>query len=235
MSNICIIPARGNSKRIKNKNIRIFDNKPIISFAIEAAFKSNLFDHVLVSTDSDKIAKIARDLKAEVPFLRPINLSDDFTDTLSVIKHSILECERFGWNFNFVCCLYPCVPFITKKDIIESLNLLNSSKDYFVFPIVESPSVPQRSLGIKKNDNLFSLFPEFESSRTQDLFKGYFDAGQFYWAHKDLWKESKSIHNNAKGLIIPKWRAIDIDYEDDWFMAELLYTIQKKRGEIESI
>ena len=229
MSNICIIPARGKSKRIKNKNIRSFNDKPIISFAIEAAFKSNLFDHVLVSTDSEKIADIAREFEAEVPFLRPNNLSDDYTNTSSVIKHTIYECENLGWNFNFVCCLYPCVPFITKKDIVEGFDLLNYSKEFFVFPIVESASVPQRSLGIKNNGNLFSIFPEFESSRTQDLVKGYFDAGQYYWANKNLWKESKSIHNNAKGLIIPKWRAIDIDYEDDWLMAELLYTIQKKR------
>ena len=232
MSNICIIPARGNSKRIKNKNIRMFDNKPMISFAIETAFKSNLFDHIIVSTDNKEIAKIAEEYNAEVPFIRPDDLSDDYTNTQSVVKHGILECESIGWDFNYVCCIYPCVPLITKNDIRDSFDILNFSKNLFVFPIVETSSKPQRSLGMQKNGNLYSIFPKFESSRTQDLTKGFFDAGQFYWGLKELWKTSKSIHNNAKGLIIPKWRAIDIDCEDDWIMAELLYNIQEKRGEI---
>ncbi len=230
MSNICIIPARGNSKRIKNKNIRKFNDIPMIAFAIKAALASNLFEHIIVSSDNNEIVKIAKEFNAEVPFIRPDHLSDDYTDTRSVISHSIFECENLGWNFNFVCCIYPCVPLISQKDIRKSFDILNYSKDLFVFPIVETSSKPQRSLGRRNNGNLFSIFPQFERSRTQDLTKGFFDAGQFYWAHKELWKTSKSIHNNAKGLIISKWRAIDIDYEDDWKMAELLYTIQKKRG-----
>ncbi len=230
MSKICIIPARGNSKRIKNKNIRKFNDIPMIAFAIRAAFASDLFEHIIVSTDNYEIVKIAKEFNAEVPFIRPDHLSDDHTDTQSVIKHGIGECENLGWNFNFVCCIYPCVPLITTKDIRKSFEILDYSKNLFVFPIVETNSKPQRSLGRLKDGNLFSIFPEFENSRTQDLVNGFFDAGQFYWAHKDFWKKSKSIHNNAKGLIIPKWRAIDIDYEEDWKMAELLYTIQEKRG-----
>ena len=230
MSNICIVPARGNSKRIKNKNIRKFNDIPMIAFAIKAALDSNLFEHIIVSTDNYEIANTAKQYNAEVPFIRPDNLSDDYTDTRSVIIHGIDECENLGWDFNFVCCLYPCVPLINAKDIREGFNILNSSKDIFVFPIVEANSKPQRSLGRRKSGDLFSIFPEFERSRTQDLTEGFFDAGQFYWAHKEFWKKSKSIHNNAKGLIISKWRAIDIDYEEDWKMAELLYTIQEKRG-----
>lgn len=235
MSNICIVPARGNSKRIKNKNIRKFNDIPMIAFAIEAALASNLFEHIIVSTDNYEIAKIAKQYNAEVPFMRPDNLSDDYTDTKSVIIHGIDECENLGWNFNFVCCIYPCVPLIKTKDIREGFDILNSSKNLFVFPIVETNSRPQRSLGRRKSGDLFSIFPEFERLRTQDLTEGFFDAGQFYWAHKEFWKKSISIHNNAKGLIISKWRAIDIDYEEDWEMAELLYTIQKKRGQIGTI
>ena len=232
MKNICIIPARGNSKRIKNKNIRLFNNKPMISFAIEAAFKSNLFDHIIVSTDNNEIAKIAEEFNAELPFIRPDNLSDDYTNTQSVIKHGIYQCENLSWDFNFVCCIYPCVPFINLSDLKTSFDIANCSKNSFVFPISEISSNPQRSLGIRQNVDIFSLFPDYEKMRTQDLKKGFFDAGQFYWGHKELWKTSKSIHNNAKGLIIPKWRAIDIDSEDDWIMAELMYNIQGKRGEI---
>ncbi len=232
MSNICIIPARGNSKRIKNKNIRLFNNKPMISFAIEAAFKSNLFDHIIVSTDNNEIAKIAEEFNAELPFIRPDNLSDDHTNTQAVIKHGIYQCENLGWDFNFVCCIYPCVPLINSSDLKTSFDIATISKNSFIFPIAEISSNPQRSLGIKQNGEIFSLFPDYEKMRTQDLKKGFFDAGQFYWGHKELWKNSKSIHNNAKGLIIPKWRAIDIDSEDDWIMAELMYNIQDKRGEI---
>ena len=232
MSNICIIPARGKSKRIKNKNIRKFNDLPMISFAIKAALESNLFEHIVVSTDNNEIIKIAKEFNAEVPFTRPDDLSDDFTDTQSVINHSIGECENLGWNFNFVCCIYPCVPLIKTKDIRNSFDILKSSKDFFVFPISEISSNPLRSLGIKKNGELFSLFPDHEKMRSQDLKKGFFDTGQFYWGHKELWKTTKSIHSNAIGLIIPKWRAIDIDSEDDWIMAELLYNIHEKRGEI---
>ena len=230
MSNICVLPARGNSKRIKNKNIRKFNDIPMIAFAIKAATSSNLFEHIIVSTDNGEIIKIAKEFNAEVPFIRPGELSDDYTDTQSVIRHSICECENLGWKFDFVCCIYPCVPLIKTEDIRDSFDILNYSKDLFVFPVAETSSKPQRSLGRRKSGNLFSIFPEFEKSRTQDLTEGFFDAGQFYWAHKEFWKNSKSIHNNAKGLIISKWRAIDIDYEEDWKMAELLYTIQKKRG-----
>ena len=114
---IAIIPARQGSKRIKNKNIKLFNNKPMISFAIEAAFKSNLFDHIIVSTDNNEIAKIAEEFNAELPFIRPDNLSDDHTNTQAVIKHGIYQCENLGWDFNFVCCIYPCVPLINSSDL----------------------------------------------------------------------------------------------------------------------
>ena len=235
MSNICIIPARGNSKRIKNKNIRLFNDKPMISFAIEVALASNLFEHIVVSTDNLKIKEISEKCGAEVPFIRPDYLSDDYSNTQSVICHGISECENFGWNFSFVCCIYPCVPLLRKKDIIKGFDLVNSSIDYFVFPISELNSNPQRSLELKKNDQVYSVFPNFEKERNQDLKKTFFDVGQFYWGHKELWKTSKSIHNYAKGMVMPKWRAVDIDTEEDWIMSELMYTILEKRGENESL
>ena len=235
MNNICIIPARGNSKRIKNKNIKKFNNLPIISFAIKAATKTNLFDHIIVSTDSRNITSIAKEYGAEVPFKRPENLADDHTKTQPVINHAIEACENLGWNFDFVCCIYPCVPLINYKDIINSFNLLNSSENKFILPIAETLSNSHRALGIKKDNSIYSLFPDFEITRTQDLMKTFFDVGQFYWGHKYLWKTSNSIHNNSKGLIIPKWRALDIDNEEDWLMAELMYTILETRGKIEPL
>ena len=235
MRNICLIPARGNSKRITNKNIRAFNQKPVISFAINAAIKSNLFDHIFVSTDSYKIAEIAKEYGAEVPFKRPANLSDDFTNTQSVISHGIYKSEDLGFNFNYVCCIYPCAPFINPQDLKKSFEMIKRLEDKFIFPIAETSSNAQRSLGIKNNDNIYSIFPDFENHRTQDLDQTFFDAGQFYWGHKNLWKTAQSIYKNAKGYIIPKWRAIDIDNEEDWFMAELMYTNLEKRGEIENL
>ena len=233
MKNICIIPARGNSKRIKNKNIRSFNQKPIISFAINVAKRSNLFDHILVSTESSKIAEIAKEHGAEIPFIRPINLSDDYTSTQSVINHAISQCENLGMDFNYVCCIYPCVPLLNPNDLEKSFEIINDLEDKFIFPVAETPSNSYRSLGMKENESIYPLFSNFENLRTQDLEKTFFDVGQFYWGHKSIWKKAESIYKNSKGYIIPKWKAIDIDNEEDWFLAELMYTNLERRNKIE--
>ena len=132
-------------------------------------------------------------------------------------------------NFNFVCCLYPCVPLLTSSDLEKSFEILNSFEDKFIFPIAETSSNAHRSLGIKDNGSLYTIFAGFENQRTQDLDKTFFDVGQFYWGHKSIWKTAQSIYKNAKGYIIPKWRAIDIDNEEDWFIAELMYTTLEMR------
>ena len=235
MKKICIIPARGNSKRIKNKNIRLFNQKPIISFAINAAKNSNLFDHILVSTDSPKIAETAKEYGAEIPFIRPINLSDDYTSTQSVINHGISQCENLGMDFSYVCCIYPCVPLLNPNDLEKSFHILDIFKDKFIFPVAETSSNAYRSLGIKENGSIYTLFSDFENHRTQDLEKTFFDVGMFYWGHKNTWKSGQHFYKKSKGYIIPKWKAIDIDNEEDWLLAELMYTNLERRNKIENL
>ena len=228
MNNLCIIPARLNSKRIKNKNIKLFNNKPIIHYAISKALETKLFKKVIVSTDSSKIADVAKGYGAEIPFMRPQNLADDFTDTKSVICHAIEECKKINIQFDYVCCIYPCVPFLKSEDLLNSYKLVQNSNYKFVFPIAEHPSNAQRALLINEHNLVSSLFPNNAYRRTQDLQKTYYDAGQFYWGHKKIWSMKVNIHNKAKGYIIPQIRARDIDNENDWINAELFYNYYQK-------
>ena len=143
--NIAIIPARSGSKRIPLKNIKIFIDKPMIAFAINCARKSNLFEHILVTTDDEKISRIAKDYGAEAPFLRPQTLADDITPTVPVIQHAILECLKLGWDITNVCSIYPATPFMQTDDLINGLSLLNKNPSTYIFPVTEYSSPIQRS------------------------------------------------------------------------------------------
>jgi pseudaminic acid cytidylyltransferase len=220
--NLCVIPARGGSKRIPRKNIRVFAGKPMIAYAIEAAQKSGLFSRIVVSTDDEEVAKISREIGAEVPFLRPNELSDDHTPTVPVIAHAIRALEANGGNMSYVCCIYPCVPFIEEEDLKKALLLLEQGNSEYSFPVAEYPSPIQRALKLGLGDQASPFYPEFELSRTQDLQKAYHDAGQFYWGRKKAWLNNLRIHSSAVGLEIPRFRAVDIDTVDDWKKAEAL-------------
>jgi pseudaminic acid cytidylyltransferase len=221
---IAIIPARGGSKRIPRKNIRQFAGKPMIAHAIETARASGLFEHVIVSTDDKEIAKIARDWGAETPFVRPVELSDDFTPTVPVVAHAIQSCEELiGGQVDHVCCIYPGVPFIEIGDLKESWALLNRSNTDYCFPIAEFPSNIQRAMRRGENGRMVSFYPQYELVRTQDLENAYHDAGQFYWGAKQAWLTNPRVHASGTGFPIPFWRVIDIDTEDDWTRAERMY------------
>lgn len=226
--NLCVIPARGGSKRIPGKNIRDFCGKPMIAYAIEAARSSNIFSKIIVSTDSSQIAEVARGCGASAPFTRPADLSDDYTPTISVIRHAISEAERAGEVFDKVCCLYPAVPLIQPSDIVSGLEVLNDEAGVYCFPVAEFPSTIYRALNLADNRRLKPIYPENQLKRSQDFKKAYFDAGQFYCAHKNTWGSVAEIHDNGIGLVIPKWRVVDIDTAEDWKLAELLYRSQKK-------
>jgi pseudaminic acid cytidylyltransferase len=219
--NIAIIPARGGSKRIPHKNIKVFCGKPMIAHAINVAKKSGLFDHIIVSTDDEEIALIGSKYGAEIPFMRPVNLADDYTTTSPVIIHAIETCKELGWNFNNVCCLYPSVPFLQSEDLINSLNRFIESKADYCFSVTEYPSAIQRALRILNDGKMMPFSPEFEKIRTQDLEPAYYDAGQFYWGKSQTWQKNSNIHSNSLGYIIPSWRVIDIDTPDDWKRAEI--------------
>lgn len=223
--NIAIIPARGGSKRIPRKNIKEFCGRPMIAYAITAAKASGLFDHIVVSTDDEEIAQIAKEWGVETPFVRPAELANDFTATVPVIAHAIETCRDLGWTFDYVCCIYPSVPFIQIDDLRGAFaNLARSEADY-CFPVTEYPSAIQRALKLLSNGKMQPYFPEFELTRTQDLESAYYDAGQFYWGRAEAWLTNPKIHNSGLGYVIPNWRVVDIDTPHDWERAETLAPI----------
>ncbi len=224
--NIAVIPARGGSKRIPRKNIKPFAGKPMIAYAIEAALESGLFAHVAVSTDDPEIGAIARAFGAETPFARPAELADDHTPTAPVIAHAAAACEALGWSAEFVCCIYPGVPFILQADLKAALQLLQDTKEAdYSFPVTEFPSAIQRALRRTPTGRMTSFSPEYELVRTQDLEPAYHDAGQFYWGRRSAWRDNPRVHNSGLGLVIPNWRVVDIDTPEDWVRAETIFQI----------
>jgi N-acylneuraminate cytidylyltransferase len=225
MSNICIIPARGGSKRIPRKNIKDFLGKPIIAYSIEAALASKLFDEVMVSTDDAEIAEIAKQYGAKVPFLRSKENANDFATTYDVIEEVILEYKKNHKTFKQACCIYPCAPFISPLKLKEA----NSKLDSFdtVFPVVEYGFPIQRAVKKIEDEKLIFLQPEFELSRSQDLESSYHDAGQFYWFNIERLLQNKTImSNNTGAVVLNEMEVQDIDTETDWKLAELKYKLQ---------
>ena len=198
-------------------------HEELIAYAIEAAAQSGLFEHIVVSTDDQEIAKLALELKAEVPFVRPQELADDHTPTVPVIAHAIQECAALGWAADEVCCIYPAVPFLLPQDLKSAFELFDASDAAFCFPVTEFPSAIQRALRRSPDGRVAPMNPEYELTRTQDLEPAYHDAGQFYWSSARFWQEKQRVHSNAVGHLTPSWRVVDIDTPDDWLRAEALY------------
>ncbi len=220
---IAVIPARGGSKRIPRKNIKIFGGKPMIAWAITVAKDSGLFDHIIVTTDDDEIASIAKDWGAEIPFERPENLADDLTPTVPVIAHAVKSCAELGWEVDYACCIYPCAPFLEVSDLVSSYDLIQESNANFVYPVTEYAHPVQRAMRRLPSGEMQFFNPQFELTRTQDLEMAYHDAGQFYWGKASSWLEHKKMHSDGLGMPIPNWRIVDIDSTDDWTRAELIY------------
>ena len=227
--NICIIPARGGSKRIPKKNIRNFFGKPIVVYSIEAALESGLFDEVMVSTDSQEIAEIAIKNKAKVPFLRSIKNSNDFASTADVVEEVLLEYKKVDREFKYVCCLYPTAPFVTSSRLKESVELLENSDVESVIPITSFNYPIQRSFKINNDGKVAMFYPENINIRSQDLPPAYHDCGQFYCLNVDNFLINKKIYTeDALPMIIPEYEVQDIDNEEDWQMAELKYKLLHK-------
>lgn len=224
MSNLCIIPARGGSKRIPRKNIKDFLGKPIIAYSIEVALNSGLFDEVMVSTDDEEIAKIAMLYGAKVPFMRTAEKANDVATTYEVIEEVIQEYINNDKVFENACCIYPCAPFISVDTLKESFVKLKGFDT--VFPIVQYGFPIQRALRRDKEDRVSYIQPEFELSRSQDLEASYHDAGQFYWFNIDSALENKSIVSNNTGcIVLTEMKVQDIDNEIDWQLAEIKYKL----------
>lgn len=221
---IAMIPARGGSKRIPRKNIRPFAGKPAIVHAIDAAKDAGIFDLILVSTDDAEIAKVAEQYGAAVPFMRPAEISDDHATTLDVIKHTLDWTVSKGYNVEALCCIYPINPFLEVTDLQKSYDLLQQKDVQYSFPITEFPSVIQRAIKLNTSGRLEMFNPETYLARSQDLEPAFYDAGQFYWGKPEAFAKKIPVYSkNAVPLIIPQWRVVDVDTEEDWQRAELIY------------
>lgn len=221
---LAVIPARGGSKRIPRKNIKDFCGKPIIAYSIETALESKLFDHVIVSTDDDEISEIAQHYGAEIPFKRPTELSDDFTGTNVIVKHAI---EWFGENDAAVtdaCCIYATAPLLTAEYLHQGYKQLQTGNTVFSFSITSFAFPIQRALRLLDDNTVEAINPEMISERSQDLEETWHDAGQFYWGTADAFlSELPLISSHASGIVLPRYRVQDIDTEEDWRQAELMY------------
>ena len=222
--NIAIIPARGGSKRILNKNISDFLGKPIIAWSIEAALKSNLFDKVLVSTDDKDISKIAKEYGADVPFFRPPELSDDYTATFPVIKHAIKWLEKEKYEIKFVCCIYATAPLIQVEDLVKAHKMLLNSQKSFVFPVTQFSYPVLRSIKLNSDSEVIPMWPENMKNRSQDLEKTYHAAGQFYWGRVNAFLDDHELFSEcSQVLVLPSNRVCDIDEPSDLARAEILF------------
>lgn len=229
---VAIIPARGGSKRIPGKNIKDFYGKPLIAYSIEKALKSNLFEKVIVSTDDEEIARVAKKYGAEVPFLRPKELSDDFTGTGAVVNHAISFLKDVGDEFDFYCTIYATAPLLQEKYLIEGFEKLQNSDAVNAFSCTSMPFPIQRTFKIKENGRCEMFWPENFSKRSQDLEEAYQDAGQFYW--KNLKKQATDIifGKDSIPIILPRFLVQDIDTLEDWERAEVLYEVLKRQNKI---
>lgn len=223
---IAVIPARGGSKRIPRKNIKNFCGKPMIAWSIETAKMSGLFDHIIVSTDDSEIAGVAKQWGAEVPFMRPAELSNDYAGTTEVIAHAAQWAMDQGWQMNAVCCIYATAPFIHVDDLKRGLDMLESDDWAYAFTVTDFAAPIFRSFKQTADGGIEMFFPEHFTTRSQDLPVALHDAGQFYWGRPAAWLECKHIFDrHSKPVLIPRWRVQDIDTQDDWERAEILAPI----------
>lgn len=221
--NICIIPARGGSKRIPRKNIREFCGKPMIAWTIETALASGLFEHIVVSTDDCEIAGIASSLGADVPFVRPPDLANDHATTRSVVNHAIHEALGLWGPIHLVCCLYATAPLVRVADLSASLQSLVSSGRDFVFSVTSYSFPIQRALRMLPQGGVELVQPGHGLTRSQDLEPLYHDAGQFYWGYVQAFLQKKDMYSDrAMPFFLPRYRVQDIDTLEDWARAEWL-------------
>lgn len=220
---VAVIPARGGSKRIPRKNIRNFAGKPMISYSIEIARRSGLFDRVVVSTDDAEISAVARQFGAEAPFTRPSALADDYTGTTEVVAHAVEWFAGQGVSITDVCCIYPTAPFIQFEDLREGLRLMQTGRWRYVFAATRFVAPVYRAFSRTGDGGIEMLFPEHFRARSQDLPEVLHDAGQFYWGKAESWLGRAKVFDRESTVVaIPPWRVQDIDTEEDWRYAEAM-------------
>ncbi|MCY1275185.1 CMP-N,N'-diacetyllegionaminic acid synthase [compost metagenome] len=221
---LAIIPARGGSKRIPGKNIKPFCGKPMIAWSIEAALQSNCFDKIVVSTDDPRIAEVASKHGAQVPFMRPAELSDDYTGTTPVIQHAIEWHQQHGYAPTQVCCIYATAPFLQANDLSLGLKALETQQPDYAFSATSYPFPIQRAFKLNSQERVEMFNPEHFNTRSQDLEEAYHDAGQFYWGRVDAWLTGQLIFGkNSSAILLPRHRVQDIDTMEDWQRAEWMF------------
>ncbi|MEI7200957.1 pseudaminic acid cytidylyltransferase [Pectobacterium odoriferum] len=220
---VAIIPARGGSKRIPRKNIKLFCGKPMIGWSIEQAKESGCFDRIIVSTDDMEIADVARQYGAQIPFMRPDELSNDYATTGQVMNHAVTWLQRES-VIQAACCIYATAPFLSVEDIRRGYQRLDETQSDYVFSVTTYAFPIQRALK-KSTDGHVSMFqPETFQTRSQDLEEAFHDAGQFYWGKPEAWKEERAIFNSDSiAVVLPRHRVQDIDTQEDWDRAELMF------------
>jgi len=230
---VCIIPARFGSKRIPRKNIKEFLGKPIIAYSIEVALASKCFDRVIVSTDNLEIGNVAEEFGAEVPFMRPHELSDDYVETLPVVKHAIEWLIENSVPPSDVCCVYATAPFLQPETLNFAYQQLQEAEADYCFSVTTFEYPIQRAIKITKQQRVEMFFPENLHVRSQDLVETYHDAGQFYWGRADAFMQQKPFFSiDATPFIVPSHLVQDIDTIEDWKKAEITYQVLKQSGMI---
>jgi pseudaminic acid cytidylyltransferase len=221
---VAVIPARGGSKRIPRKNIRLFAGKPVIAYPIAAARHCGLFDRVIVTTDDEEIASVARVFGAETPFMRPAELADDHTGTNEVTAHALEWLAQRGTQVSIACCIYPTAPLVTEADLRQGYDLLIRSGKTFVFSAGRFSFPIQRAVRITHDGGVAPFFPEWIEFRSQDLEASYHDAGAFYWGRAEAFRNALPLFaSHSSAFVLPRCRVQDIDTLEDWEHAERLY------------
>ena len=222
MSCLCIITARGGSKRIPRKNIKDFLGKPIIAYSISAALEAGIFEEVMVSTDDSEIAEVSRKFGAKVPFMRSEFSSSDYASTRDVLVEVLNEYEKRGKTFEYFSCVYPTAPFVTPEKLKNAFDLLKRSNADEITPVIQFSYPPQRAFVIH-DGGLVYQYPQYESSRSQDLEPIYHDCGQFYFYRTDIYRGLEKGTGKRLPLIMPEEETQDIDNISDWLLAEIKY------------
>jgi pseudaminic acid cytidylyltransferase len=229
---LAVIPARGGSKRIPRKNLKLFSGRPVIGYSIEVARNSGLFDRIVVSTDDEEIAAVARSQGAEVPFMRPASLADDHTGTLPVVGHAIRALMALQLEPTFVCCIYPTAPLLQPESLREAYRKLVDSGKAFAFGVAIYGHPIQRALRVDPHDSVSMFDPRHAQTRSQDLEPAFHDAGQFCWGTREAFLAGVSplSSGSSVAIVLPRQRVVDIDTPEDWQLAEALYEALARQG-----
>jgi pseudaminic acid cytidylyltransferase len=233
---VAVIPARGGSKRIPRKNIRAFAGKPIIAYSIAAARACGLFDRIIVSTDDEEIAAVARDFGAETPFRRPPELSDDHTGTDPVTAHALTWLADHGQDAEFACCIYATAPFLQAGDLRRGYEALVGTGRSFAFAVTTYDFSIQRALRVLAGGGVAPFFPQWIDCRSQDIEEAHHDAGQFYWGRGAAFRSGIAMFAaDSVAVALPRHRVCDIDTPEDWTRAELMHAALVASGEIDKL